>query len=109
LLGITQIQCFPNQEWSADLGNTQCIPIRECPPDMPAVSCFIPPCLLATCPGVPEAACFDNLCGGCNYDYFVNGRKIDLQDCNLDGNLFKLIIMLTSSLQTQDFQLLGLT
>ena len=88
LLGFTQIQCLENEEWNVDLAstNTQCIPLRECPPDMPEVHCFFPLCLFEECPGVPEASCFENRCGSCSVDFFVNGKIIDQERCYPAGN-----------------------
>ena len=81
LNGITQIQCLESGNWNTELGTTQCIPDQTCPPGAPVVQCLTSPCKNADCPGVPEAVCVDNFCGGCNFNHYLNGRRISNKDC----------------------------
>ena len=81
LNGITQIQCLESGNWNTELGTTQCTPDQTCPPGAPVVQCLTSPCKNADCPGVPEAVCVDNFCGGCNFNHYLNGRRISNKDC----------------------------
>ncbi|XP_055338866.1 uncharacterized protein LOC129588587 isoform X2 [Paramacrobiotus metropolitanus] len=40
------------------------------------VNCFIAPCSMAKCEGVPQARCFDDYCGGCHARWFVNNAAV---------------------------------
>ncbi|XP_078000283.1 uncharacterized protein LOC144452853 isoform X2 [Glandiceps talaboti] len=49
-----------------------------CDPGVPIVACKVDPCLVATCPRVPNARCKFNFCGGCNTEFFgEDGNKVD--------------------------------
>ncbi|GMH36055.1 hypothetical protein BSKO_03923 [Bryopsis sp. KO-2023] len=55
------------------------IPPGPCPPGVPQAACKADPCDVTKCPAFPNAKCVSNFCGGCNADFFVNGKKVD---CN---------------------------
>jgi len=47
---------------------------KSCPTAL--VNCFIDPCTGASCPGVPEAVCRPNYCGGCNAEFWTGSRDV---------------------------------
>ncbi|CAK9293749.1 unnamed protein product [Gordionus sp. m RMFG-2023] len=46
-----------------------------CPPGVAEFKCYISPCPDKICLNNPSAICIENYCGGCKYDYYLNGRK----------------------------------
>ncbi|XP_055958614.1 uncharacterized protein LOC126808776 isoform X1 [Patella vulgata] len=52
----------------------------SCPPGLPVANCFIDPCLLASCPGHPNAICRANYCGVCSHDYYDEYNR--MVNCN---------------------------
>ncbi|XP_076804661.1 uncharacterized protein LOC143448699 [Clavelina lepadiformis] len=78
--GARRISCNINGRWSpSDFRNTRCV--TSCPPGSPVARCTKEPCLGQTCPAYPEAVCENNYCGGCNFDFFLNGRKLSKHEC----------------------------
>eukprot|EP00794_Sanderia_malayensis_P020243 gene20243-22225_t len=53
-----------------------------CPKGVPVFNCFKDPCMGKECPRYPEARCVQNYCGGCGYDFFHKGKKVD---CKLEA------------------------
>eukprot|EP00210_Caulerpa_lentillifera_P002684 g2564.t1 len=54
-------------------------PSPVCPYGLPLVQCFADPCQVTKCEAYPYAECRSNYCGGCNAEFFVNGRKVDCE------------------------------
>lgn len=61
-------------------------PSSPCPKGVPIVNCFADPCQVNTCEAFPEATCVSNFCGGCNADFFVDGKKV-----NCSGSCVKTV------------------
>ena len=56
-----------------------------CPNGVPMVRCFADPCTVNSCPGVSDASCRANYCGGCHaYFYDANGNNVTDQ-CSARG------------------------
>ncbi|XP_071098101.1 perlwapin-like [Haliotis cracherodii] len=47
-----------------------------CPSGVTIVNCFVDPCMFAKCPSHPSATCRSNYCGGCNAEFYLDGKKI---------------------------------
>lgn len=60
----------------------------KAPCDKDIVNCVDDPCRTATCEKFPEAKCVANFCGGCNAEFFVDGKKVDCnpRTCLKDGD-----------------------
>ncbi|CAK8698453.1 unnamed protein product [Clavelina lepadiformis] len=92
--GVLEAQCFPNRcdcgvtfvnSAGSILTDEQCNRI-QCRPDEPQASCSPLPCLLASCPGVPDATCINSFCSGCSA-VFRDRRGIVLSDSQCCPNL----------------------
>jgi len=46
------------------------------------VQCFMSPCGVARCPGVPGATCRDNFCGSCSADWYKDNQKLTTAQCD---------------------------
>nr|CAB3267843.1 zonadhesin [Phallusia mammillata] len=72
------------------LKGKKCVLPRQCgpcPPGVPQVQCVIDPCEVNTCPRFPEAECRANFCGGCNAEFFLNGKQIPDEKCHCRSSL----------------------
>ena len=49
---------------------------NTCPDGSDPVNCLVDPCQSATCPGVDNATCVADYCGGCNAKWFVDGVEV---------------------------------
>eukprot|EP00794_Sanderia_malayensis_P014103 gene14103-15576_t len=56
---------------------TPTTPKSGCPDNVALVNCIIDPCEVAVCPAVPSAKCRSNYCGGCNADFYLNGKQVN--------------------------------
>ncbi|KAL6066238.1 Bowman-Birk type wound-induced proteinase inhibitor WIP1 [Balamuthia mandrillaris] len=60
-----------------------------CPDGSAPVNCLVDPCSLpppSDCPEAAEAKCVANYCGGCNRDYFIDGKQVCASSCDGDGD-----------------------
>ncbi|CAK8698455.1 unnamed protein product [Clavelina lepadiformis] len=81
LVGRSNIVCDERSKWApGDFRSTQCIKLDVCPPGSGMPRCA-PACFRAKCPAHPKAVCVDNDCGGCLFDFFLNGRKLTREEC----------------------------
>ena len=50
---------------------------RKCARDKPySDECPFEPCSMAKCSNFPKAKCINDYCGGCGYQYVLNGRNV---------------------------------
>ncbi len=67
----------------------------ECPPDVPIVRCIADPCVVSSCPNIPNVKCESNYCGGCNAVFYdaegndVTAGCVDGPTCD-DGSALVL-------------------
>ncbi len=55
-----------------------CINTKCCEKNCRIVRCKINPCdLQSKCDAYPNAVCVPNYCGGCNFDWIFNGKKVE--------------------------------
>ncbi|XP_064403941.1 kielin/chordin-like protein isoform X2 [Halichondria panicea] len=70
-------------------------PEGECPPDVPIVRCIADPCVVSSCPNIPNVKCESNYCGGCNAVFYdaegndVTAGCVDGPTCD-DGSALAL-------------------
>ncbi len=63
-------------------GNRARVRERVCEDGSQPVACFVTPCSVNECHAYPTATCVDNYCGGCNADFYLNGKKLTEDECS---------------------------
>ncbi|XP_019848705.1 PREDICTED: LOW QUALITY PROTEIN: uncharacterized protein LOC105316719 [Amphimedon queenslandica] len=89
--------CIPNHcgECSAHFYNSSghdvTMMCNDCPPEKPAVRCFINECDHKTCPNLPPTECQLDVCGSCKAHYYLNDTEVTdiCNACPADGQIFK--------------------
>lgn len=82
--GPNRVECPPGSLCAIDPRDrfAVCCSSSSCPPDAPTVNCFVNPCQFAECPGVEDARCVANYCGGCNALWFTaSGGVLTESEC----------------------------
>jgi len=60
---------------------------KECPDGLLPTSCFVDPCFGKTCAANLDAECRADYCGGCNFDFYHNGEKVQCDAMNIGGEM----------------------
>ncbi|KAL5479735.1 hypothetical protein EMCRGX_G023308 [Ephydatia muelleri] len=63
--------------WAAAANPTVVAHDRKCARDKPySDECPFEPCTMAKCSNFPKAKCINDYCGGCGYQYVLNGKNV---------------------------------
>lgn len=68
-----------------------CMDPSPCDEGVQEVNCFANPCDVNSCDAYPKADCVANYCGGCNAEFYVNGKMVDCSvpsTCDSNGTIY---------------------